>query len=187
MKMIDSFSGGLSGAVLRDILPKTPLGPAVPRRWQWHHHALLKMREGLLSHRLQLTAQAAICPEPLDSADAADEGFEHDLALGQLSGEQDILYEIQAALAAFAMELMDAAKSPASLSRPRDSAPFPGLVFPNPWKRCSRRTGHFVHRTSVNCVPSITPSRALPMLKSPTTRRSYEMPQMHFTDGQGPL
>jgi len=98
MKMIDSFSGGLSGAVLRDILPKTPLGPVVPRRWQWHHHALLKMREGLLSHRLQLTAQAAICPEPLDSADAADEGFEHDLALGQLSGEQDILYEIQAAL-----------------------------------------------------------------------------------------
>ena len=98
MKMIDSFSGGLSGAVLRDILPKTPLGPVVPRRWQWHHHALLKMREDLLSHRLQLTAQAAVCPEPLDSADAADEGFEHDLALGQLSGEQDILYEIQAAL-----------------------------------------------------------------------------------------
>ena len=98
MKMIDSFNGGLSGAVLRDVLPKTLLGPAVPRRWQWHYQALLGMRERLLSHRLQLAAEAAICVEPCDSADAADDGFEHDLALGQLSGEQDILYEIQAAL-----------------------------------------------------------------------------------------
>ncbi len=98
MKMIDSFNGGLSGAALRDVLPKTSPRPAVPRRWQWHYQALLKMRERLLSHRLQLTAEAAICVGPCDSADAADDGFEHDLALCQLSGEQDLLYEIQAAL-----------------------------------------------------------------------------------------
>ena len=98
MKMIDSFNGGVSGAVLRDVLPRTSPGPAVPRRWQRHHQALLKMRERLLSHRLQLTTQAAINVEPFDSADAADNDFEHDLALGQLSGEQDVLYEIQAAL-----------------------------------------------------------------------------------------
>lgn len=98
MKMIDSFNGGPSGAVLRDVLPAASPGPVVPQRWQWHYQALLKLRERLLSHRLQLTAQAAICVEPFDSADAADDDFEHDLALGQLSGEQDVLYEIQTAL-----------------------------------------------------------------------------------------
>ena len=98
MKMIDGFNGGISGAILRDVLPGTSPGQAVPRRWRWHQNALLKMRERLLHHRLELTAQAAICAEPFDSADAADDDFEHDLALGQLSGEQDVLYEIQAAL-----------------------------------------------------------------------------------------
>jgi RNA polymerase-binding transcription factor DksA len=98
MKMIDSFNGGRSGAALREVLPGTSPGPAVPRPWQWHYQALLKLRERLLSHRLQLTAQAAISMEPFDSADSADDDFEHDLALGQLAGEQDVLYEIQAAL-----------------------------------------------------------------------------------------
>ena len=51
-----------------------------------------------MNHRAYLAAQAAANGEPLDTADLAAEDFDHDVALGQLSGEQDVLYEIQAAL-----------------------------------------------------------------------------------------
>ena len=97
MKMIDGFNGELSAAGVRGIVPKNSSAP-VPLQWRWHYRTLLTLRERLLNHRAYLTAKAAASLEPLDSADVAADDFEHDLALGQLSGEQDVLYEIQAAL-----------------------------------------------------------------------------------------
>lgn len=98
MKMIDGFNGGLLAAGVRDIVPKNSSASRVPGQWRWHYQTLLTLRERLLNHRAYLAAEAAASLEPLDSADLAADDFEHDLALGQLSGEQDVLYEIQAAL-----------------------------------------------------------------------------------------
>ena len=154
MKMIDSFNGGLSGAALRDVLPKTSLGPAVPRRWQWHYHALLKMRERLLNHRLQLTAEAAICAEPFDSADAADDDFEHDLALGQLSGEQDVLYEIQAALS----RIRDGTYGRCEITGERISAPRLRAV---PWTRFSQAAEEMLEKDGIFRPPHLGKLRSL--------------------------
>ncbi len=72
----------------------------VPVKWSWHCHVLLAMRSRLLRQRGDLLASAA---EPLEShglaeADSATDEFDHDLALTQLSTQQDSLYELEAAL-----------------------------------------------------------------------------------------
>ena len=69
-------------------------------RWAWHYHVLLGLHERLLKERSEQLAQAA---EPLEShsmdiADSATDEFEHDMALGRLSAEQDALFEVEGAL-----------------------------------------------------------------------------------------
>jgi len=97
MKMIDDMLPTLAPADTAAVLAG-PNGTHVPAKWRWHYQALLTLRERLLNHRADLAAQAAANAEPLDMAELAAEDFEHDVALGQLSGEQDVLYEIQLAL-----------------------------------------------------------------------------------------
>jgi RNA polymerase-binding transcription factor DksA len=74
--------------------------PAVPRRWAWHYRALLALRERLLAGRGALLRAAAepIEPHSLDEADSATDEFDHDLALAELSAQQDGLYEVDQAL-----------------------------------------------------------------------------------------
>jgi DnaK suppressor protein len=98
MKMIDDMVPTLRPADIHAILARPPANGQVPAQWRWHYDTLLKLRERLLDHRAELAVHAMATAEPLDTAELAADDFEHDLALGQLSGEQDVLYEVQAAL-----------------------------------------------------------------------------------------
>jgi RNA polymerase-binding transcription factor DksA len=101
MKMIDSLGYGSPKASTFDVLPvpDTRLASAFSR-WHWHYRALIKLRERLMKHRAEL---AAAIVQPLESfsldmADQATDQFDHDVAMGLVSAEQDILFEIEAAL-----------------------------------------------------------------------------------------
>ena len=98
MKMIDDMTLTLAPADVHAILARPLAKSHVPPQWRWHHRTLLALRDRLLNHRAYLAAQAVASGEPLDTADLAAEDFDHDVMLGQLAGEQDVLYEIQAAL-----------------------------------------------------------------------------------------
>ena len=98
MKMIDDMTPTIAPANVDVILASSTINARPPIQWRWHYRTLIKLRERLLDHRATLAALATGTAEPLDTADLAAEDFDHDLALGQLSGEQDVLYEIQAAL-----------------------------------------------------------------------------------------
>lgn len=73
----------------------------VPSKWQRHYRMLLALQDRLMQERgLRLRAAA----EPLeahsqDQADSATDEFDHDLALSQLSAEQDALCEVTEGLA----------------------------------------------------------------------------------------
>jgi RNA polymerase-binding transcription factor DksA len=72
----------------------------VPAKWRWHFRVLLALQGQLFQARKELRTAAAepIEPHSLDEADSATDEFDHDLALTQLSAEQDALYEVNAAL-----------------------------------------------------------------------------------------
>lgn len=79
----------------------TPLAlPEPPARWAWHYRALLTLRDRLLEERSGRIADATTAVEQhsMDIADSATDEFDHDLALGLLSREQDALYEIESAI-----------------------------------------------------------------------------------------
>jgi RNA polymerase-binding transcription factor DksA len=101
MKMIDSLGYGSPRASTFDVLPVPDARLASAfGRWRWHYRALIKLRERLMKHRAELAAGIF---EPLESfsmdmADQATDLFDHDVALGLVSAEQDILFEIEAAL-----------------------------------------------------------------------------------------
>lgn len=74
--------------------------PQVPKRWRWHYQTLLRRRERLIEERREHLSEAA---EPIErhsmhQADSATDEFDHDLALSQVSAEQDALYEVEAAM-----------------------------------------------------------------------------------------
>ncbi len=84
-----------------EIIPPLFANNGAHPRWRWHHRALVKLRERLLKHRAELAAavvQALESAHDDDLADAATEEFDHDLMLSRLSAEQEVLYEIEAAL-----------------------------------------------------------------------------------------
>jgi RNA polymerase-binding protein DksA len=79
--------------------PPSP-SPQVPRQWVWYYQRLQAFRDHLLESR---SVQIADVSGPLeaqstDTADSATDEFDHDLALGILSREQDALYEVEAAI-----------------------------------------------------------------------------------------
>jgi RNA polymerase-binding transcription factor DksA len=81
-------------------LSTLPVSPRIPARWAWHYRTLSLLRERLFGERrgnLQ-TAADPIEHCGMDDADAATDEFDHELAVSQLSAEQDALYEIDAAL-----------------------------------------------------------------------------------------
>lgn len=77
-----------------------PTSPVVPKRWAWHYHQLQSLLERLLDQRSGHRAEACSQPEPKgsDMADSATDEFDHDLALGLLSQEEDALFEIVSAI-----------------------------------------------------------------------------------------
>jgi len=87
-----------------DILGHAPMATVsadpVPRKWHWHYRVLLALQSRLLRERGELLGAAAepLEPHSLSEADSATDEFDHDLALSQLSAEQDALYEVNEAL-----------------------------------------------------------------------------------------
>jgi DnaK suppressor protein len=74
--------------------------PQIEKRWSWHYQKLGQLRERLLEERGEQLREAA---EPIErhsmhQADSATDEFDHELALSQLSAEQDALYEVEAAM-----------------------------------------------------------------------------------------
>src|SRR5690348_9991057 len=72
----------------------------VDPKWIWHYDRLNGLRDRLLRERNQQLAQAA---EPIQSfslsiADAATDEFDQAMALGELSLEQELLFEVEEAL-----------------------------------------------------------------------------------------
>lgn len=69
-------------------------------RWIWHYDALIKLRDRLTEARsLQLSkVSEPLEPFSMDMADSATDEFDRDLALGELSAEQDALYEVEQAI-----------------------------------------------------------------------------------------
>jgi RNA polymerase-binding transcription factor DksA len=78
----------------------TPASERVPAKWRWHHRVLLSLLSRLSRERGELRRVAAepLEPHSLDEADSATDEFDHDLALTQLSADQDALYEVGEAL-----------------------------------------------------------------------------------------
>jgi RNA polymerase-binding transcription factor DksA len=86
-------------ATARDVAPAVAERPN-HSRWEWHRQTLLELRDRLLKQRGEQLARAA---EPLDRysmdmADSATDEFDHDMALSNLSADQNALVEIQEAL-----------------------------------------------------------------------------------------
>jgi RNA polymerase-binding transcription factor DksA len=76
------------------------VSPKIPKRWSWHYRTLARLRDRLIDER---GAHLSAGTEPIERhsmhlADAATDEFDHELALSQLSAEQDALYEVEAAM-----------------------------------------------------------------------------------------
>jgi RNA polymerase-binding transcription factor DksA len=69
-------------------------------RWAWHYQQLQSLHERLLEAKAVLATEAVqpLEPHSMDDADSATDEFDHNLALGLLSQEQDALYEVEAAM-----------------------------------------------------------------------------------------
>jgi RNA polymerase-binding transcription factor DksA len=74
--------------------------PQIPKRWRWHYEALARQRDRLIAERSAHLREGAEPVErhSLHQADSATDEFGHELALSQLSAEQDALYEVEAAM-----------------------------------------------------------------------------------------
>ena len=87
-------------AVLGTARAGWPLIKEVPSKWAWHYRALLQSRERLLKAQRGQLQEAAEPMErhSMDMADSASDEFDHDLALSELSTDQNALYEVEEAL-----------------------------------------------------------------------------------------
>ena len=95
-----------SHAAVDAILGRTAAGETldkssqIPAKWARHYRQLVNLQARLQAERRNLASAARQPLETfsLDLADMASDEFDHDLALCQLSHEQDALYEIDQAL-----------------------------------------------------------------------------------------
>jgi RNA polymerase-binding transcription factor DksA len=87
-------------ATTQDIVGAGNNGIQVPEKWRHHYDHLMRLRDSMLSRQSGL-ARDAIEEQPtfgMHMADAGTDTFDRDLALGMLSNEQDVLYQIEQAL-----------------------------------------------------------------------------------------
>jgi RNA polymerase-binding transcription factor DksA len=87
-------------ASTRAVLGKEAQPAQVNPKWAWHYRVLVSLRERLLAEHDEHLRQAAT---PLRTrrthlADTGTDEFDHELALGLLSAEQNALYEVDAAI-----------------------------------------------------------------------------------------
>ncbi|MBI3849926.1 MAG: TraR/DksA family transcriptional regulator [Verrucomicrobia bacterium] len=77
------------------------MSPAkIDPKWAWHYRALVALRERLLRERGEKLDDASqpLEPHSMDMADSATDEFDHNMALSELSAEQDAFFEIEEAL-----------------------------------------------------------------------------------------
>jgi RNA polymerase-binding transcription factor DksA len=107
MKHEESRQG--SSKARRGITKQDLLGAAFARtdpashvklKWAWHFQTLLALRDRLLERRLARWEEVTqpLEPHSMHMADSATDELDHDLALTEISTEQDALYEVDAAL-----------------------------------------------------------------------------------------
>ncbi len=91
-------SAAILGAALKSGVARD--GHSLPRFWKQQYRKLLALRDRFLAERNGhvLAVHQPLEPFSLDMADTATDAVDHDLALGELSSEQDVLYEIEEAL-----------------------------------------------------------------------------------------
>lgn len=77
-----------------------PSSPLIPPRWAWHYQRLESLRDRLLEDQdVQLEEARESLESPgIGLADGGTDEFDHALALGLLTHEQEVLAEVEAAL-----------------------------------------------------------------------------------------
>jgi DnaK suppressor protein len=77
-----------------------PTAPQIPPRWRWHYDKMQSLRDRLLDSHDGQFGQLAGVEEPfsVDGADSASEETDHEVALGILARDQDMLVEVNAAI-----------------------------------------------------------------------------------------
>jgi RNA polymerase-binding transcription factor DksA len=98
---------GASPQAARDSRRESVLSPQriailrkINSKWTKHYERLLALHERMLRDKVALTREARETTPTysMDMADAATDEFERNMALSELSAEQDALYEIEEAL-----------------------------------------------------------------------------------------
>jgi RNA polymerase-binding transcription factor DksA len=128
----------------------------VQPKWKWHYRVLLGLRDRLLKARSEQLQEVA---EPLefravDLAESASDEFDHDLALGKLSAEQDALYEVEEAIRRIGNDAYGICEE---TGKPIDT----GRLKAVPWTRFSHEAearlekNGIVHRTRLGKVASV--------------------------------
>jgi len=95
-----SLPAATTSLIVGGQLARSKEGANLPPKWALHYRRLLALRDRVLKERGDL-ARNAVEETPhysMDMADAATDEIDRDMALGQLSAEQDALYEIDEAL-----------------------------------------------------------------------------------------
>ena len=82
------------------ILGRASAGVKVPKRRDWYFRVLNSLRDQLISESKVRRKELAqpIEPHGEDEADAANEEFDHEMAMSELAAETDALFEIEAAI-----------------------------------------------------------------------------------------
>jgi len=146
-------------ATLAQILgPPANPAPAnpVPARWQWHLKTLLSLRDRLAGDHEALRRSSAepLEPHSMSEADSATDEFDHTLALGQLSAEQDALHELDAAiqrLHAGVYGVCEESGRPIPTDRLRAI----------PWTRFTREVEERLERSGIIRRPRLTEARTI--------------------------
>ena len=90
----------LRKAATADVVGPGTTSERVPAKWRKHHARLMKIRDYLRARQTDLARDAADeqTTFSLHMADAGTDSFDRDLALSQISSEQDAVYEVEEAL-----------------------------------------------------------------------------------------
>lgn len=77
-----------------------PAAARVPPKWQLHYQRLQSLREVLMADRASQVSEITepLVPHGMDDADSATDEFDHNLALGILSYEENTLFEVDSAI-----------------------------------------------------------------------------------------
>jgi RNA polymerase-binding transcription factor DksA len=182
-RAIPGGQGAKAAEVAGRVSAVSPAVRRLPAKWNWHHRVLLSLQQRLLRERGESLHAAAepLEPHSLDEADSATDEFDHNLALAQLSAEQDALYEVDAALhriAAGAYGICEASDTPIPAARLRAI----------PWTRFTREVEErleksgAVGRARLRKAATVRESGQLWLVPEEDAEETSESPTTHPND-----